>query len=284
MFELGDIFIPLAAAIVVGLAWRGFLSERRLADAPPRDVPLRWIDLLGGLALPLLSTAGALVVHQFASSEPAPQTQPALSVSWAVNALFGQILVQLPAIALLMGRAHAVPDGARRVGWRSDRPGRDLQWGLLGLLVGVPLVFGVTQAAVHLGTALGQPKPDHGHVLLKMLRESPSVAATVLMIFGAVVLAPLLEEITFRGLAQTALGRLWSPHRRWPVILVASAIFAAVHGPAVAWQALPALFALGVVMGWLYEKTGSLWPSIVLHMGFNATNVALMFLAGENPL
>jgi membrane protease YdiL (CAAX protease family) len=180
---------------------------------------------------------------------------------------------------------RAVPDGSRRIGWTTVRPWRDVKWGLLGLLLSLPLVFGVTQAAVRLGESLGQPRPDDGHVMLKMMRESPSLAATALIVFGAIVLAPVLEEITFRGLTQTALRRLWSPHprRRWPVILAAAAVFAGVHAPAVAWQAIPALFALGVVMGWLYEKTGSLWPSIVLHMGFNATNVTLMFLSGPRP-
>jgi len=42
-----------------------------------------------------------------------------------------------------------------------------------------------------------------------------------------------------------------------------------------AWQVLPSLFVLAVVLGWLYERTGSLLPSVLVHMGFNAINIAL---------
>ena len=65
---------------------------------------------------------------------------------------------------------------------------------------------------------------------------------------------------------------------RWLVVLSAAALFALIHlGPQVAWQGLPVLFVLGIFLGWLYERTGSLWPGIVLHAGFNAINFVLVW-------
>ena len=61
----------------------------------------------------------------------------------------------------------------------------------------------------------------------------------------------------------------------WLGILVAAGFFAAVHAE---WNAKPALFLLGVVMGYNYERTGRLWSSIVIHMLFNAINVTCKLL------
>jgi membrane protease YdiL (CAAX protease family) len=45
---------------------------------------------------------------------------------------------------------------------------------------------------------------------------------------------------------------------------------------------LPGLLVLGVVLGWLYERSGSLLPCVLVHAGFNALNIA-MVLAGPGP-
>jgi membrane protease YdiL (CAAX protease family) len=57
------------------------------------------------------------------------------------------------------------------------------------------------------------------------------------------------------------------------VILSASALFAVVHLGAAPAYALPALFTIGVILGWWYEKTGSLWPCIAAHAAFNALSL-----------
>ena len=73
-------------------------------------------------------------------------------------------------------------------------------------------------------------------------------------VFSAVVLAPVVEEIVFRGLLQSMLRNYF--RGAWPAVLIASAIFAAMHGSP---HWFPALFALGVVLGYNYERTGRLF-------------------------
>ena len=63
------------------------------------------------------------------------------------------------------------------------------------------------------------------------------------------------------------------------VNIVTSIIFALMHWGAVAWHALPPLFVLSLAFGWIYERTGRLSASIVMHILFNAVNVALAGLA-----
>lgn len=93
-----------------------------------------------------------------------------------------------------------------------------------------------------------------------------------LAVFNAVVMAALAEEVFFRGLLQSYLRRvLGSP---WVSILVASALFALVHAGAEP-QAVPSLFALGVAMGYNYERTGRLVSPILIHAIFNAVALLL---------
>ncbi len=87
------------------------------------------------------------------------------------------------------------------------------------------------------------------------------------------VLAPVMEELLFRGAIQGHLQRIgWHP--AW-AIFTSAFIFGAVHGnPA----QIPFAFLMGVVFGWLYYRTGSLLPGIVGHV-LNNTFAACMILA-----
>ena len=73
------------------------------------------------------------------------------------------------------------------------------------------------------------------------------------MMLTTVVVAPILEEILFRGILQESLTRKYGP---WRGILIASAIFGIVHG--IPQQALNAFF-VGAMIGFIYYKTQSLY-------------------------
>ena len=107
---------------------------------------------------------------------------------------------------------------------------------------------------------------------------SDARGANIALLISAVIVAPILEELIYRGLVQTALLELDANKHRWCVVLIASSWFTLIHQGAVTWQAMPALFVLSIFLGWLYERTKSLGPSIVLHMGFNAFNFLWILL------
>jgi membrane protease YdiL (CAAX protease family) len=100
---------------------------------------------------------------------------------------------------------------------------------------------------------------------------SPLEASTTAV--AAIVVAPISEEILFRGLLYATLRRRLA----WSIAALISALaFAAVHGytvhgfVSVAWS--------GFVWAWAYERTRSLWPAIIGHAAANAT--ATILLAG----
>ena len=97
--------------------------------------------------------------------------------------------------------------------------------------------------------------------------SSAHVPRLVVFLFGllAVVGAPFMEELFFRGLTFTSVARL-SEHRRWPPIPVATiasaALFAAIHLEPIRF---PLLFAIGLVLSWLRAKTGRVGASVIAH-------------------
>ena len=73
-------------------------------------------------------------------------------------------------------------------------------------------------------------------------------------------MGPIMEEVFHRGIVTRLLLRKYHP---WKAIAVSGLIFAIVHlNPA---QFVPA-FTSGMFYAWLYYRTRSLWPGIVLHV------------------
>jgi len=200
------------------------------------------------------------------------------TMDMAKRVVLAQVIGQLPVLLYLIWRVSAVPRGLRLIGIIPGRPGRDLLWGMLGLIVSVPLVMGTIQAVIVVGQVFGQEPPVIGHEMLRAMNESDSLLATALIACSAVLIAPVLEEAIFRGLFQSVLAEVLGVSMRWPIVLVSALVFSLIHIGAADWQTLPGLFVLGVVLGWMYERSGSLWPSIVVHVGFNALNIVIMLL------
>jgi len=121
----------------------------------------------------------------------------------------------------------------------------------------------------------------YGHHAEQEVATSASHASAwqvPLMVFGVVVLAPVTEELLFRGALLRSLLRRSSPDA---AVLVSAGVFAGVHligDPSIgSLIAVPAIMLLGVVSGYEATKTGNLSRSMLLHMGFNALSAVLLF-------
>ena len=114
------------------------------------------------------------------------------------------------------------------------------------------------------------------HEMLTALRVL-SAPWQVLGILAAVVVAPLAEEVFFRGLVQSVVRRY--TRVAWVGIVVSAVFFALVHAPY--WHHMPALFVLAVALGYNYERCGRLWAPILLHAVFNAVNIVMYLLAAS---
>lgn len=96
-------------------------------------------------------------------------------------------------------------------------------------------------------------------------------------LIGLVVIAPLTEELFFRGIlsrgALIAFGKHWT-------IFIASLVFAIVH---LNLDQIPGAFLIGLFLGWLAWQTDSLLPSIYTHALANALSLAAVFLPFAIP-
>ena len=109
--------------------------------------------------------------------------------------------------------------------------------------------------------------------LHKLFESIPQTALNRATLFAAVaLLAPLTEELLFRGLLQKSLSNRMPPSA---AILIAAAIFGAIHRD---FYAFPALFVMGGVFGYLYYRTGSLRVNIALHMVNNGAALILSWV------
>ena len=147
---------------------------------------------------------------------------------------------------------------------------RDLVMAALRLLAVWPLVLAaivVIQVIGRMLTGPGYEIPQHE--ALKELSEAPQPFLRAMLIFAAVVVAPLQEEMLFRGLLQTTIRSYIG--RPWIAIAVTSAAFAMVHADNAHW---PALFVLATGLGYGYEKSGSLFQPIFMHAMFNGVAIA----------
>jgi membrane protease YdiL (CAAX protease family) len=109
------------------------------------------------------------------------------------------------------------------------------------------------------------------HQELELIIEHPQLPLRILIAIVAVAVAPFLEEMLFRGLVQTMIRSFFEVGKgAWLTIALSSGLFAIMHANAGHW---PALFVLGVCLGYAYEKSGSLFRPVFIHSLFNATSI-----------
>ena len=85
------------------------------------------------------------------------------------------------------------------------------------------------------------------------------------------VVAPIVEELTFRGLGQSLLAFLG----QWPSILLVGLAFGLAHGLV---EALLVLVPFGIALAWLRSRTDSVYPGMVVHAIFNGVALAAAVL------
>ena len=144
----------------------------------------------------------------------------------------------------------------RRVGF-----GHPAAW--VGLALLVPLLAVNYGYHAWLGSMAGVEETSW---LAQLRADGFSQAALVLSI---AVFPAISEEIAFRGLLQHWLQVALTPTR---AITLAAALFAAMH---LTILSLPVLFLAGWLMGWVKWKTGSLYPSMLIHFLHNLAVVTL---------
>jgi membrane protease YdiL (CAAX protease family)/uncharacterized RDD family membrane protein YckC len=220
----------------------------------------RWTPIhvvWGVLAMIVLVAIEAAVVSAF---DP---DLDSVAATLSVQALLATTLV---AVALVFAsRGGSLPITLRELGLR--RFARSAL-GLAAVTYVAYLVFAVIyNAFVH---------PEQEDITRDLGFDEGGVGA---FFAGALIVAaaPLSEEIFFRGFMYGGLRRRLP---MWAAAVIAGAVFGLLHytGPD-SIGVVPQLAVLGLLLAWLYERTGSLWPPIILHVANNG--LALVVLTSQ---
>jgi membrane protease YdiL (CAAX protease family) len=251
-----------------------------LADSPPRrnNMPAYIPFVLLFIWFVLIGTGALLTTGLVDSLE---EWQGAF-VDNAIVCVSG---VAATVVIIFWARAHF----ARRLkgfGLNVKTIHKDIFGAVINLLTAWPFVTGAIVLTFLFGLVIKGPEFEiKRHESLTQIGAYEQPPLRILIVVVAVVVAPLLEEMLFRGLFQTTI-RSWLAESGlgkrqvngwavpWLSIFVASGLFSTVHAYAGHW---PALFVLGVCMGYAYEKSGSLFRPIFIHALFNATSVLAAF-------
>ena len=148
-----------------------------------------------------------------------------------------------------------------------------LLWGVIVALIFLPIGWGLQQVSALVMTHLpGLKMAPEEQLPVKVLRVSMSWPGRLTLGAAAILLAPVAEEILFRGILYPAIKQAGFPRiALWSTVL----LFAAVHLNAVTF--LP-LAVLALILTALYERTDNLLAPITAHALFNALNFVALFL------
>lgn len=329
----------IALAIGIGLAIPAGVFRRGSVDGPARLDPH---GPRGGLIIVTLIGMGvwylmqAVLAAQKMMSLPPEQRDDVMA--HFTSAEFAT-LVTVPGIVggliLLIGDATLRQRVITRLGIGFDGLRRGLIPGLIGTTIVIPFIYVCSLLFDFIYRAVGYEHPG-AHELLLKLKDAPAGWPRWGLFAGAVLIAPLFEELLFRAHVQSLLlaffqrlvrrptapvvdvspamldahvpaagstnagavatptggfGVLGIPETepiipyatpapaiwpRWAAILVTAILFTAVHA---AWTA-PPIFLLAIALGYAYERTGSLWTTIIIHALFNglSTFVFVQFM------
>jgi uncharacterized protein len=106
----------------------------------------------------------------------------------------------------------------------------------------------------------------------KLTDRADDPLGVIILVIVVVVIAPIIEELFYRGLLMRSLEHRFGPG--WALV-GSSVVFGAAHFQPLQ---LIALIVFGLVAGTLAQRTGRLGPSIFAHMGFNGITVLALLL------
>jgi membrane protease YdiL (CAAX protease family) len=243
------------------------LSPRLFSDGRLSERPIEGVSLLDAFAVVALWGAALIFWDMVVVAEAEAGSVAAMYLHYVPLAVGGTLLVGWALKRVGSGWAgvgvfHPV-DRRELMSW--------VGFGYLGLAVALPVVF----VAAWLTAILMPGAPEQVEPLLPVVLDTFENGGVLGLLVVVAVIAPLFEELLFRGFLYGAIRS----HMGAAAANVAQALtFAVFHFTA---RKVLVLFALGVVLGLVRERTGHLLPSVLLHAAWNGgTLLTLAFVLG----
>jgi len=150
---------------------------------------------------------------------------------------------------------------------------RDTVIGIAGYVAAIPLIIGALTLVIWIANIANYQPPMEP--IMKLFLEEKNPLLLLYSTLFATILGPILEEIFFRGFMYSAFKKKAGIIG---AILLSSFLFSILHTNPIGF--LP-IMVLGILLALLYEKTGSLIPSIMVHMIHNTGMMTFVFIMKE---
>jgi membrane protease YdiL (CAAX protease family) len=249
--------------------WSIIMDEVRIEqpNQPVEPQPALWnfkdflLITLGSILLLLVGTYLLHLLYAANPSAPVSGNNPPL--------IYNAGLAAVETIALVAG-VYFLGIWRKGLSWASvgvKSPPLNWLWAaILIALIFIPII-GLVAVGIQLALNLPMENPQ----LQFLVPKNFSWPGALGMIFFGGITVPFAEELFFRGVLYRWLKDRWGI---WPGILLSSAIFGALHGDiAVA----GATAVMGLVLAWFYERSKSLWPSVIIHITNNILKLILLY-------
>ncbi|MBA2381998.1 MAG: CPBP family intramembrane metalloprotease [Chloroflexi bacterium] len=263
----------LTVGLVAGAGTQA-IERRERGSAYPGPSPYLVLAAIVAAVYAVGSAAG-LGLHLLVGSTTVPEYVINL-IAVAIQAL---VFVGIVRLTVVGTEALSWSD----MGWRRF-DGTQLRHFLLGAGTALP-VIGLTAVLARFLVELVHQVPE------SPLPATGVAAGLVIQLIAGAVIAPIAEEVVFRGFAITAWQRTVGEQG---ALIRASLVFALAHVINVQGADVPQVAGLIVVgfasrlpvafaLGWLYLRTRSIWAPLGLHMAFNAILLLLAEYVRANP-
>jgi membrane protease YdiL (CAAX protease family) len=160
-----------------------------------------------------------------------------------------------------------------KVEWTSFRwkGGKATLLGLVVIVIGIPFIYYFSAKVESLlpSWMLENAMEDDSNAFYQQL-EALSKGHLFAVVLSTVIIAPLTEELMFRGVIQ-GIAKNWTNSKHWAV-WISAILFAAIHFHVAGF--LPRML-LGALMGYFVLYSGSIWTAVFMHLSFNAFSLGL---------
>ncbi|MGD6900765.1 CPBP family intramembrane glutamic endopeptidase [Bacillus infantis] len=189
---------------------------------------------------------------------------------WLKDDLYAGTLTGLTIAVILMAGIYFIALRPKRLSWREAgvKAFSPKDWKLIGLysvalLIGAVLIVVLTS---FIGNSWENSKTE-------AMQQNVTFFTVLIAFISAAVISPIYEEIFYRGFLyrwlRTRMGLTGA-------LLLSSLIFTIIHIPT--YNVMPVNFFSGILFALAYERTGSIWPSILIHGLTNGFMVLLTSL------
>jgi hypothetical protein len=160
---------------------------------------------------------------------------------------------------------------------KGTRVRQAIAYGILALVCFLPAHFGVAIVweLVLKGLEVDLDTQESVVMIMEAIRDK-NWAQLAPLIFFATIVAPISEEVMFRGLLFRV---LLDRGGFFMAAIISSALFTLMHDSIASWGPL---MVLGMLLAWVYHRSGSLLVSIALHFAFNTAMISLLFIMEGN--